>query len=78
MPSRSEAAAAWYLSRVVRKYGPVSETQVRDYASRMQADRHPLIAHGLTAVAREMRPGEVVSGRVRRRGRSPSRAGRSR
>ena len=69
--SRSETQAARYLGRIVRKYGPVSEGQVRDYAQRMESDRHLPLAHGLRAVAREMRGDEVVTGR------KPSRARRS-
>jgi hypothetical protein len=69
--SKSETQSAQYLGRIVRKYGPVGEGEVRGYAQRMESDGHLPLAHGLRAVAREMRGDEVVAGR------KPSRARRS-
>jgi len=70
--TEADKVAAGWAARQVRDYGPVSRAQLRQAAAGAQAhgsgrrrgQQNQMLAHGLTRMAGEIRPGEQVTGSV--------------
>lgn len=65
--SDAEKLTADWIAKETRTYGSLTKEQVSQLADTQRAQRgqaHQMLAHGLTAIASEMEPGEVVTGSV--------------
>jgi hypothetical protein len=70
--TEADKMAAGWVARQVRDYGPLSQAQLRQAAAgarargndRRRGRENRMLAHGLTTMAGEMRPGERVTGTV--------------
>ncbi len=63
--SQADRVTAGHIARQVRDYGPLSQAHVRAMAASAQAGgnsrENRMLAHGLSRMADEMRPGEQVT-----------------